>query len=346
MVQEFGGTASQHAAGSPSIERIARAVAEALGRMEARPAWAALDAYLGDLAARNGPRHVATTTQQLRALREACPTPSVAEVFAWRSAALRGGKSKATVNHYTGRLQTYLRWAAAAGMPVESALLALAPLAVTARDLARRPRAFTEAEAEAFFDACLYLDRRTTGVPQVPAWRFLLSTGLRWSEAAALDGAHISGDVVVLPAASAKRGKGRKVGPLPGDLLEHFRARRGAEAILIGRHGKPWRDVGHRVSHRSFVTICARAGLQLVNAEGRLLTIHSFRRTYATRLLRAGVPIAHVSRLMGHSSTAFTERVYVDLTADDPVDAARRVLKRQKKEAVDEQPGLFDNLDE
>lgn len=189
--------------------------------MEARPAWAALDAYLGDLAARDGPRHVATTTQQLRALRAACPTPSVAEVFAWRSAALRGGKSKATVNHYTGRLKTYLRWAAAAGMPVESALLALAPLVVTARDLARRPRAFTEAEAEAFIDACLYLDRRTTGVP-----------------------------------------------------------------------------------------------------------------------------IAHVSRLMGHSSTAFTERVYVDLTADDPVDAARRVLKRRKKEAVDEQPGLFDDLDE
>lgn len=327
------------------MEEIAAAVVQALSRKVEGAAWDSLDSYLDDLAARNGPRHVAVTTQQLRALAVACPTPNVAEVFAWRSKALRSGAAKATVNHYTGRLRTFLKWCAAARLPSVPDLIALPPLAVTGRDLARRPRAFTEPELEAFFSACLGLDRISNTVPQEPCWRFLLATGLRWSEAASIDGGHLAGDVVALPAGKAKRGKGRKVGPLPPELLEVFAGTPAKRPLLIGRRGKPWREVGHRVSHRSFVTICGRAGLELLNADGRSLTIHSFRRTYATRLLRLGVPIAHVSRLLGHSSTAFTERVYIDMTADDPVDAARRVAVPTKKRVQkEEQPGLFDRF--
>lgn len=34
-------------------------------------------------------------------------------------------------------------------------------------------------------------------------------------------------------------------------------------------------------------------------------------------MLRAGVPLAHVSKMLGHSSVAITADVYDHLTADD-----------------------------
>jgi integrase len=38
------------------------------------------------------------------------------------------------------------------------------------------------------------------------------------------------------------------------------------------------------------------------------VTLHDLRRSHATLLLAAGVDLTHISRLLGHSSTAITER--------------------------------------
>jgi integrase/recombinase XerD len=47
------------------------------------------------------------------------------------------------------------------------------------------------------------------------------------------------------------------------------------------------------------------------------LHAHTFRHTYATRLLRAGVPATTVAELLGHSSTQTTTETYSHLTAED-----------------------------
>ncbi len=321
------------ASGPRSVSDFAAAVAAALAARSGAPgaeAWPHLETYLDDLAARNGARHVAETRWRLERLRAACPGPTVAEVFAWRSAALRDGRGKTTANHYLGSLKTFLAWAADARLIAPSPVAALKPLAVTTADLRRRPRAFTDEELEQFLAAVVAVDRARGGEPQAPAWAFLAETGLRFGEAVALRGADLRGDVVELPAKRAKRGKGRKVGPLSRELVAAFKGRGPSDALLVARHGKPWSAVGHRVMHRAFVAALERAGIKAVDAAGRSLTIHSLRRTAGTRWLRDGVPIAHVSRLLGHGSTAFTERVYIDLSADDPVDAVRRA--REKKE--------------
>jgi integrase/recombinase XerD len=44
---------------------------------------------------------------------------------------------------------------------------------------------------------------------------------------------------------------------------------------------------------------------------------HSYRHRFATNLIKKGVPLAKVSRILGHSSTNFTERIYCHLSGSD-----------------------------
>lgn len=44
---------------------------------------------------------------------------------------------------------------------------------------------------------------------------------------------------------------------------------------------------------------------------------HAFRHYFCTRMIRAGVPITKVSRILGHSSIAITEKIYTHLILPD-----------------------------
>lgn len=52
---------------------------------------------------------------------------------------------------------------------------------------------------------------------------------------------------------------------------------------------------------------------------------HSLRHTYATRLLRAGEPMAKVSRLLGHESVKTTVDIYGHLNIEDLRQTAEKV---------------------
>lgn len=69
----------------------------------------------------------------------------------------------------------------------------------------------------------------------------------------------------------------------------------------------------------------------------RVIRFHDLRHTIATLLIQAGVPIAHVSKLLGHSSIAITMDTYGHLLTSD-LHAAVRQLKfaapKKKKRAV------------
>jgi hypothetical protein len=59
-------------------------------------------------------------------------------------------------------------------------------------------------------------------------------------------------------------------------------------------------------------TVAARTKVTAIG--GHKITPHTFRRTYATDLLNRGVRLEVVSRLLGHSTTAVTEKFYAHLS--------------------------------
>lgn len=81
-------------------------------------------------------------------------------------------------------------------------------------------------------------------------------------------------------------------------------------------HGKPWKaDTGN--IRRLMYPIMEAAGVELVDAQGEHVDVHSSRHTAATRLARAGWPMAKLQRFMGHQDPRTTQRYYDHLEVED-----------------------------
>jgi integrase/recombinase XerD len=69
--------------------------------------------------------------------------------------------------------------------------------------------------------------------------------------------------------------------------------------------------------HRLVARISARTGFAF--------TLHMLRHTHATELIRSGVPIEVVARLLTHRSSTTTSQTYIHLDAVDVREALTRV---------------------
>ena len=97
----------------------------------------------------------------------------------------------------------------------------------------------------------------------------------------------------------------------PGDL------------VFSTDEGKP---LWHRnISNRGFDR--ARKNAKLDVPGKPRLTLHDLRHTFASAVIAAGVGAYDLSRQLGHESSAFTERTYVDLVeARDKAERNRDLL--------------------
>lgn len=71
----------------------------------------------------------------------------------------------------------------------------------------------------------------------------------------------------------------------------------------------------------------------IVSRHGRL-TVHSFRHTFATRLLNQGFSLWEVSKLLGHADTTMVEKHYGHLVRGSLIEKTRRALQGTKQDTV------------
>ena len=164
------------------------------------------------------------------------------------------------------------------------------------------PDYFTEEEAAALLN----------GAPSYPArmaFRIMLKTGLRVSEALALRHVDLRLDeyppIIVVRADSPgnKGRKGREV-PVPDDLVESLRD-------LASSHTKdryrPMVDLSRQRLSQIMKQVALENGMDPARAHP-----HTFRHTYGRNCVLRGVPVPVLQRWLGHSSMVDTHR-YVEL---------------------------------
>jgi integrase len=177
-----------------------------------------------------------------------------------------------------------------------------------------------------------------------PLWAVLVSTGLRQGEALGLSWRDVDARTLTVRRALARGWDGRPTLGLPKsdrsrrtialpavarDALDRQRVRQEAARAAVGtawqdRDGLVFTDAVGRPREGRLITpalhaALARAGLPEIRC-------HDLRHTCATLQLAAGVPLATISRMLGHSSLAITANVYAAVTPD---------LRREAADAMD-----------
>ena len=170
------------------------------------------------------------------------------------------------------------------------------------RSLKRIPDYFTEEEAAALVDVA-------PSYPTCMAFRIMLRTGLRVSEALALRHVDLRLDqdppIIVVRANSPgnKARKGREV-PVPADLVETLRD---MASFHSKDHHRPLIDISRQRIGQAMKDSARAAGIDPARAHP-----HAFRHTYGRNCVLLGVPIPVLQKWLGHASMVDTQR-YVEL---------------------------------
>ena len=170
------------------------------------------------------------------------------------------------------------------------------------RSLKKIPDYFTEEEADALVDAA-------PSYPTRMAFRIMLKTGLRVSEALALRRVDLRLDqdppIILVQADSPgnKARRGREV-PVPADLIESLRD-------LASFHSKDHYQRLIDISRQRIAQVMKEAAVQAGIDPARAHP-HAFRHTYGRNCVLRGIPIPVLQKWLGHASMVDTQR-YVEL---------------------------------
>lgn len=226
-------------------------------------------------------------------------TPGELDHFA--AHVLATGRTARTANRIVKVTRSLVRWAYRSGLVARDHLAAWQPLPHNPR----RRRALETFELAKLLGA--------SPSHFADCWAFLAGTGLRTGELAALgwDDVDWNGRQVTVRGETSKSRRDRTI-PLRDDLLAVLRRQRqrrtegryaSTELVFANSHGGPWQGG----LSRQFKRCALAAGLS------EEITPHHLRHTFGSHLLAAGVDIATVQALLGHSSPATTLSVYVHL---------------------------------
>lgn len=221
-------------------------------------------------------------------------------VEALRFALKRDGWTAATVNRKLAALSKMLNVAA------DLELINRVPRIRRERESEPRSAVLGNADQHKLLDAM----RLVAGHHEADLIEFLLLTGLRVGEALALRGEDLDRTTRSIRVANTKANRPRTV-PLPERALELWDRQICVEV--------PWAGIQYQALWGEFRAACKFAGLANQN-----LVLHSLRHTYASRLVKAGVNLRAVQKLLGHSSITVTQR-YAHLDLEDLTNAVAKL---------------------
>ena len=325
------------------------------------------DLYLTDLMPRVSKHHFKNVNSRLRKSIVALGDKTVGELKAvhavrLRSAAVEKGKSHRTANLIGSTLSAMLRWAVDVDLIARNPLEKLKALPETAEHKVYRRRALTDLEIGRLLasseddDANAQLLARAkdcTHIPQTPMWRTLLDTGARWNELRLLEWADLDfANGYVVFRAEHTKSRRRKVVPLGAGTLSVLRGLqlfhqrvlrrlpRSNERIFLTPRACPWGRSSNNPM-RILNRVLIKAGIAKYAPDGTKLDIHALRHTFGTRLSRAGAPLVHTQRLMGHSDPKLTAMVYTHLDVEDLRGAIEGMVvpKGEEQEVLQEKVG-------
>ena len=206
---------------------------------------------------------------------------------------LDAGKKNRTANTHLGPIKAFCRWySELLGIPNPAVLYKML------KDEPPNPRHLTKIEYEAIIAA--------SESPLRERLVFLGNTGLRATEFSELTWSCVNGSLTSLTLV----GKGRKRRTVPlnslcQEILQAIKPKKPNPSVAI------FLSKNHTPVHRSVLYLaCA---LLAKKAKVKRFGPHALRHYFGSELLLAGVDIAIVSKILGHSSIRLTESTYIHI---------------------------------
>ncbi len=236
-----------------------------------------------------------------------------AELASYRAVVTNSNLALASQRQALAALRSFLTWVTDLGGPGPNRQTVKSALRTPKGSDGARYSVLREHEVEALLSACKSPRDLALGA-------IMLGSGLRVSEVAGLRLADVVEDIDGGMALHVKRGKGRKdrTVPVGGEVVDALKSYLTSTNRYIGGTGPLFLANDRGAQRRAIKGLSTRAISRIVRDLARCAGIsakrispHSLRHSYAIRALRAGGNVVAVSKLLGHSSIATTQR-YVD----------------------------------
>jgi len=275
------------------------------------------------------PAHINLTLQRVMTLLQTCNCDSLAKirretVESWvANEVQKQVLTPSSINHYLTAVKSFVRYLVDIELLSKNPLMSIKKLNQEVGQRKKR-RALTEEEVERLLQTVATRKYRTKKktTEQILIYRLLLGTGFRSTELSLLTPNQINFSTNRLTIEAAKtKNKKADVLPMRASLVQAVKE--WVESHGIQPHERIFRF--DRFSIRR--TLCGdlkAAGIERVGADGRSIDVHSLRKTFGTRLAKAGVPLTTVQRLMRHADPTITAKLYIDV---DPIDMTQALDK-------------------
>ena len=245
----------------------------------------------------------------------------IPELQQYQAKRSRDGVANRTVNIETGALGAMLNWSVDSGLISDNPVRNLRPLAYDATKIRRKRRPLEEWEVARMLEVARArdeeLDRPT---PYSLLWEALLCCGARVSELTATTWGDLNVGAETITLRATKSKIPRTIPWLdPGIVqrLEALRAKRGAAAgqrpgdgELIFRSPRG-RAIQINNTRREFQRVLATAEIETPDPLGRTVDLYSLRHTFGSWMAAKGLPLADLSKMMGHRDMKTTMNYYV-----------------------------------